>query len=134
MLEPNIINKYNGFSTESPFEDLISNFREELYLSLLENRALIDVENHSERTVILTHITGRRFVFTICEYVKNEDERKRNIAIFTYLKKYELKKYKLTDNRFCKVRSRIFSYCFKYRVHTSYQRWFIFGTEIIGEK
>lgn len=134
LLEPNLVKKYKFFKTESRFDDLISNFQEELYLSLLENRALTDVENHSHGLIVLTHITGRRFVFRICKFKSQEDERKRNIAIFTNLKKYDFEDYKLTDDRFCKVRSRIFGYSLKRGVYETYRGWFIFGTEIIGEK
>ena len=133
VLEPNLRNKFNGFSTELSFLQLISIFQKELYLSMLENRNIIDIENYSNGIIILTHISGRRFVFRILCYSKDEDERERNLDIVRRLK-YDLRgDYKLTDDRFCKVRSYIFSYSVKLQSGRSRRSWFVFGTEIIED-
>ena len=133
VLEPNIKNKFNGFTTEKSFWGLISIFQKELYFSMLENRNFIDVDNYSDGIIILTHISGRRFVFRILRYSKDDDEREENLFIFGQLKKDLRGDYKLTDDRFCKVRSSIFAYAVKTKSGISGRHWFVFGTEIIED-
>jgi hypothetical protein len=132
VLEPNIRKKYNGFSTDLSFLQMIPIFQEELYLSMLENRSLIDIEIYS-RMIILTHISGRRFVFRILGYIGGEDERKRNLDIVRGLEHELPRDYKLTDDRFCKARSCIFSYDVRLLSGRSRRSWFVFGTEIIKD-
>ena len=96
--------------------------RKELYLGLLENPELIDVENHPY-VVIVRHITSRQFAFYLTE--TKSDPREHDIEIVSWLDK-TLNNYKTTGDRFCKVRS---------GRHATDTRdgnlwWFIFGTEI----
>ena len=133
VLEPNIINKFDGFTTEKSFWGLISIFQKELYLSMLENRTFIDIDNYVDGIIILTHISGRRFVFRIWPYSKDDDEREENLFIFGQLKNDLRGDYKLTDDRFCKVRSSIFTYVVKTQSGISRRHWFVFGTEIIED-
>ena len=96
--------------------------RKELYLGLLENPELIDVENHPY-VVIVRHITSRQFAFYLTE--TKSDPREHDIEIVSWLDK-TLNNYKTTGDRFCKVRSG------RYATHTRNGNlwWFIFGTEI----
>jgi hypothetical protein len=130
VLVPNIANKYNGFSTELSFLQMVPIFQKELYLSMLENRSIIDIENYSNGIIILTHISGGRFVFRILRHIEDEDERERNLDIVRDLEHELRRDYKLTDDRFCKVRSVKFTYLF---CKKHFRSWFVFGTEIIED-
>ena len=72
-----------------------------MYLGLLENPELIDVENHPY-VVIVRHITSRQFAFYLTE--TKSDPREHDIEIVSWLDK-TLNNYKTTGDRFCKVRS-----------------------------
>lgn len=136
LLEPKILDKYNGFSSELSFHQMIPTLQKELYLSMLDERDLIDVwnfPNHRWGKIIATHVSGRRFIFVIWEWRKDEDERQINIDIFNYLKWDENGDYKFTDDRFCKVRSTIFEYRIGKKSSSRLCRWFVFGTEIIED-
>jgi hypothetical protein len=130
VLVPNIANKYYGFSTELSFLQMVPIFQKELYLSMLENRSIIDIENYSNGIIILTHISGGRFVFRILRHIEDEDERERNLDIVRDLEHELRRDYKLTDDRFCKVRSVKFTYLF---CKKHFRSWFVFGTEIIED-
>ena len=96
--------------------------RRELYLCLLENRELPEVENHSS-FVIVRHTTGMRFVFILTRV--GRDSREQDISLISWLDK-KLNNYKTTGDRFCKARSNEY-----FTRHSSgYLKWFIFGTEI----
>ena len=121
-LEPEM-NKYTyKTKAESTRTGAVDLLRREMYLGLLENPELIDVENHSV-FVIVRHITGRRFAFYLTQ--TKSDRREHNIEIVSWLNR-ALNNYKTTGDRFCKAHSSNYSS----RLLNGFLHWFIFGTEI----
>lgn len=112
--------KARGRKTMSDARQIL---RRELYLGLLENPELTDVEKHSS-FVIVRHITSRRFAFYLTR--SKSDRREHDIEIVSLLDK-ELNNYKTTGDRFCKAHS------IRQKTETREGSlwWFIFGTEII---
>lgn len=124
---PNLKHKFVSKKFNSNRPKLVKSLHRELYLSLLDNRKLSNVEKHSD-AIVVRHISGRWFTYLLTK--EKHDSREHDIEIVEWLNE-TLVNYKTTSNRFCKVRTQTFrsrggSFSSSYNLY-----WFIFGTEIL---
>ena len=115
--------KFNG-----SLPKLVESLHRELYLSLLDNRKLSNVEEHSD-AIVVRHISGRWFTYLLTK--EKHDPREHDMEIVEWLNE-TLVNYKTTSNRFCKVRTQTFRSRAALRRSSYNLYWFIFGTELIG--